>query len=103
MISGFPVLTAAEAAALIDHDDVIGFGGFTPAGSPKAVSRELAARAIADQFGPKRPPQRCRIRNAQGFADHSANIILAQDGWIETMTGHQAGSFRESVGRPMEL
>ena len=48
MIAGFPVLTAAEAASLIDHDDVIGFGGFTPAGSPKAVSRELAARAIAE-------------------------------------------------------
>ena len=48
MIAGFPVLTAAEAASLIDHDDVIGFGGFTPAGSPKAVPRELAARAIAE-------------------------------------------------------
>jgi len=48
MIAGFPVLTAAEAAAMIDNDDVIGFGGFTPAGSPKAVSRELAARAIRE-------------------------------------------------------
>jgi len=33
---------------MIDNDDVIGFGGFTPAGSPKAVSRELAARAIRE-------------------------------------------------------
>jgi acetyl-CoA hydrolase len=48
MISGFPALTAAEAAALIDHDNVVGFGGFTPAGSPKAVSREIAARAIRE-------------------------------------------------------
>ena len=48
MISGFPVLTAAQAAALIDDDNVVAFGGFTPAGSPKAVSRELAARAIAE-------------------------------------------------------
>ena len=48
MISGFPVITAAEAAALIDNDNVVGFGGFTPAGSPKAVSRELAARAIEE-------------------------------------------------------
>jgi acetyl-CoA hydrolase len=48
MIAGFPVLTATQAAALIENDDVIGFGGFTPAGSPKAVSREIAARAIED-------------------------------------------------------
>ena len=48
MIAGFPALSAAEAASLIDHDDVVGFGGFTPAGSPKAVSREIAARAIRE-------------------------------------------------------
>jgi len=48
MIAGFPELTAAEAAALIDHDQTIGFGGFTPAGSPKAVSREIAKRAIEE-------------------------------------------------------
>jgi len=46
MISGFPRLTAAGAAALIKNDDVVGFGGFTPAGSPKSVSREIAQRAI---------------------------------------------------------
>jgi acetyl-CoA hydrolase len=48
MISGFPVLTAADAAAMIGNDDVVAFGGFTPAGSPQAVSRELAARAIEE-------------------------------------------------------
>ena len=48
MISGFPELTAAEAASLIKTDEVIGFGGFTPAGSPKAVSREIAQRAVVE-------------------------------------------------------
>ena len=48
MIAGFPQLTAAEAAALISNDDTIGFGGFTPAGSPKAVSREIAQRAMEE-------------------------------------------------------
>lgn len=47
-ISGFAQLTAAEAAALIKDNDVLGFGGFTPAGSPKAVSREIARRAIEE-------------------------------------------------------
>lgn len=48
MTSGFPTLTAVEAAALIKNDETIGFGGFTPAGSPKAVSREIAQRAIVE-------------------------------------------------------
>ncbi|MBE2179689.1 MAG: succinate CoA transferase [Chthoniobacterales bacterium] len=48
MTHGFPTLTAAEAANLIKDNDVIGFGGFTPAGSPKAVSREIAQRALAE-------------------------------------------------------
>ncbi len=48
MTYGFPTLTAAEAANLIKDNDVIGFGGFTPAGSPKAVSREIAQRALAE-------------------------------------------------------
>ncbi len=33
---------------MIKTDDVVGFGGFTPAGSPKAVSREIAQRALAE-------------------------------------------------------
>ncbi|ATC65724.1 acetyl-CoA hydrolase [Nibricoccus aquaticus] len=44
----FPVLTAPEAAALIQHGDTLGFSGFTPAGTPKAVSRALALRAQAE-------------------------------------------------------
>jgi acetyl-CoA hydrolase len=41
-------LTAEEAAALISHGSRIGFSGFTPAGSAKAIPRALAARAQAE-------------------------------------------------------
>jgi succinate CoA transferase len=40
-------LTAEEAAALIPHGAMLAVGGFTPAGSPKAVPRALARRAAA--------------------------------------------------------
>ncbi len=43
----FPVLTADEAAGLIDNGDTIGFGGFTAAGCAKAIPRALAIRAEA--------------------------------------------------------
>jgi propionyl-CoA:succinyl-CoA transferase len=45
---GFPTLTAEEAASLIQHDQTVGFSGFTPAGAPKAIPVALAARAIAE-------------------------------------------------------
>lgn len=45
MNSPFPILTPEEAAELVQHDDVIGFSGFTPAGSPKAIPTAIAARA----------------------------------------------------------
>src|ERR1035441_10003398 len=43
----FPLLTAAEAASLIDNGQNVGFSGFTPAGAPKAVPMAIAERAIA--------------------------------------------------------
>lgn len=44
----FPVLTPEEAAALIQHNQTIGFSGFTPAGAAKAIPKALAARAEAE-------------------------------------------------------
>lgn len=41
-------MTAAEAAALINDGDVIGFSGFTPAGAPKVVPNAIAERAEAE-------------------------------------------------------
>ena len=40
--------TAAEAAALIKDGDTLGLSGFTPAGTPKAVTAELAKVAHAE-------------------------------------------------------
>ena len=48
MSHSFPPLTAAEAAALIHHDQVIGFSGFTPAGSPKVIPPAIAEKAMAE-------------------------------------------------------
>jgi acetyl-CoA hydrolase len=41
----FPKLSAAEAAALINHGDVLGLNAFTAAGASKAIARAIAARA----------------------------------------------------------
>ena len=44
-INGFPIVSAEEAAAAINHGDLVGFSAFTPAGAAKAVPRALAVRA----------------------------------------------------------
>ena len=38
----YTTITAAEAAALIKNGDSLGLSGFTPAGTAKAVTAELA-------------------------------------------------------------
>jgi acetyl-CoA hydrolase len=45
MAFSFPVLTADEAAAMIQHGQTVGFSGFTPAGAAKAIPLALAQRA----------------------------------------------------------
>ncbi len=45
MTTAFPMLSAEEAAKLIPHGATVGFSGFTPAGSAKAVPAALAERA----------------------------------------------------------
>ncbi|MCX7713566.1 MAG: hypothetical protein N2035_07900, partial [Chthoniobacterales bacterium] len=47
-MKNFPILTAEEAAALIEHGQTIGFSGFTPAGAAKAIPRAIAAKAEAE-------------------------------------------------------
>ena len=41
-------ITAAQAAAMINNGDSLGLSGFTPAGTAKAVTRELAKIAEAE-------------------------------------------------------
>ena len=41
-------ITAAEAAAMIRNGENIGLSGFTPAGTAKAVTKELAKKALAE-------------------------------------------------------
>ena len=48
MIFSFPLLSAEEAAALVEHGQTVGFSGFTPAGAPKAIPLAIAERAIAE-------------------------------------------------------
>ena len=41
----YNMLSAEEAAALVNHDEVIGFSGFTPAGAAKVIPTAIAVKA----------------------------------------------------------
>ena len=45
MSSPFPTLTAEEAAAFVQHNQHIGFSGFTPAGAAKVIPTAIAEKA----------------------------------------------------------
>ena len=49
-------MTANEAAEIIQHNDMVAFSGFTPAGSPKALPTAIARRAN-EQHEAKKPYQ----------------------------------------------
>ncbi len=48
MNSPYPILTAEEAATLVQHDQTIGFSGFTPAGAAKVIPTAIAEKAKAE-------------------------------------------------------
>ncbi len=41
----FKIITAEEAALYVNHNDNVGFSGFTPAGCPKVIPEAIARRA----------------------------------------------------------
>jgi succinate CoA transferase len=45
---GFPILTADEAARIINHGDLVGFSGFSAAATPKAVPAAVARKAAEE-------------------------------------------------------
>ena len=63
-------MTANEAAEIIQHNDMVAFSGFTPAGSPKALPTAIARRAN-EQHEAKKPYQ---IRLLTGASISAASI-----------------------------
>ncbi len=45
---GFKMMTAEEAANMINNNNVVGFSGFTAAGCPKAITQALAEKAESE-------------------------------------------------------
>jgi acetyl-CoA hydrolase len=91
----FPILTADEAAALIQHGETLGVSGFTPAGAVKVVPRALAARARAEHAAGR--PFQVAIVSGASTGD-SLDGELARAEAISWRTPYQSNkSLRESI------
>ncbi len=95
MSATFPILTADEAAALIQNGQTIGFSGFTPAGACKVVPKAIAARAEALHAQGK--PFKVNIITGASTGD-SLDGMLARADAIGWRTPYQSNaSFRASA------
>ena len=91
----FSRITAAEAAAMIKDGEGIALSGFTPAGTPKAVTAEIAKKAVAEHEA-GRPYQ---IRMYTGASTGmSSDGVLSEAGAIKYRAPYTTNSlFRKHV------
>ena len=87
MSSSLPFLNADEAAALIGHDQTIGFSGFTSAGAPKEIPLALARRAQEEHAAGR--PFKLGVVTGASTGD-SLDGALAQAGAIAWRTPFQS-------------
>jgi propionyl-CoA:succinyl-CoA transferase len=91
----FPILTADEAANLIDHGSTVAFSGFTPAGSAKAIPLGLARKA-KQEHAAGRPFQIGVLTGAS--TGPSLDGALAEAEAIRFRTPYQAnGTLRKQI------
>lgn len=91
----FKVISAEEAASLIQHGDVIGLSGFTPAGSPKAVTAALAK--IAEEKHAKGEPFQVSIITGASTGD-SCDGVLTRMNAIKFRAPYTTnGDFRKAI------
>ena len=88
-------MTAAEAAALINHGDTVATSGFTQAGTPRGVPAALAARAEAEH-APGRPFKVSLFTGA--LTNECVDDALAAAHAVDRRTPFQAsGAMRRAI------
>lgn len=88
-------LTAMEAAKIIKNGDTIGLSGFTPAGAPKAVTKELAVIAEEEHAAGREFKVNLLTGASTG---ESTDGVLTRAGAIDYRAPYTTnGDFRKSV------
>ena len=94
---GYHIISAAEAASLVKDGDTIGLSGFTPAGTPKAVTPEIAKIAEAEHAAGR--PYRINILTGASTGD-SCDGVLTRAQAIRFRAPYTTNpDFRKAVNR----
>ena len=88
-INGYPVLSAQEAAALVQDGETVSFSGFSPAGAAKVVPAALAARA-REEYQKREPVSKIRVLTGAS-SGRSTDEDLADAGAIKWRGPYQSG------------
>ena len=80
-------MSAEEAAALINNEDIIGFSGFTAAGCPKAITKALGKRAEEEHA--KGNPFKIGMYTGASTGD-SVDGVLARANAVKFRTPYQS-------------
>lgn len=91
----YNVITAAEAASLIKNGQSLGLSGFTPAGAPKAVTRELAK--IAEEEHAKGNPFKVNLFTGASTGDSTDGVLTRADAIDFRAPYTTNGDFRKMV------
>ena len=88
-MNNYKMMSAEEAASLINHNDVIGFSGFTAAGCPKVITIALAKRAEEEHA--KGNPFKIGMYTGASTGD-SIDGVLARAHAIKFRTPYQSSN-----------
>ena len=69
----FNIITAAEAAAMINNGDTLGLSGFTAPGTPKAITEEIAKKALAEHEAGR--PFKINLYTGASTSDHVDGVL----------------------------
>ncbi|PLL20562.1 acetyl-CoA hydrolase, partial [Klebsiella michiganensis] len=90
-------MSADEAAEIIQHDQMVAFSGFTPAGSPKALPAAIARRA--DELHRTQKPFQIRLLTGASISAAADDALSAADAVSWRAPYQTASGLRQKINQ----
>lgn len=94
-------MSADEAAEIIQHDQMVAFSGFTPAGSPKALPAAIARRA--DELHRAQKPFQIRLLTGASISAAADDALSAADAVSWRAPYQTASGLRQKINQAGEV
>lgn len=90
-------MSAEQAAEIIQHDDMVAFSGFTPAGSPKALPSAIAQRACERHQNGQ--PFQIRLLTGASIGAAADDVLSAADAVSWRAPYQTSSGLREKINQ----